>query len=146
MSSAVPEAIIFIAVLIAAGGLAAAMTAIANDLAGDARDRGEQRAHDLASDIRIINDPADVTTSPNLVLYVKNTGTSALDTGQLDVIVNGAVSTSLSLDVVGSSDDETWPAGSVVQVTVTDIAVGSGDHRVQATIGNSASDVLAWSV
>ncbi len=145
MSDVIPDAIVFIAVLIAAGGLAGAITAIGSDLGSDTRARGETRAHDIATHITIINDPADVTVSPALVVYIKNTGDTTLDTGRLDLVINGVVSSDLSRDVLGSNDDETWPAGRVVQVTVNDIALGSGDHRVRATIGNAASDVLTWS-
>lgn len=143
-SGVAAESIIFIGAVIAATAFAGVFTAVGNALSDDVRQQGEQKSAELRSDIQILNDPAAVTTSPDLVLYIKNTGDITLDPGESSIVVDGVLQTTVTYDVLGSADDDTWPPGSVVEATVT-VSLAGGDHRARVTAGPGATAQFAWS-
>ncbi len=143
-SGVAAESILFIGAIIAATAVAGVLTGVTQVVSNDVRSQGELRADALRSDITIINDPAAVAASPALILYLKNTGSTSLHAPDTSIIVDGALATTVSYDVLGSADDEAWPPGSVVQATVT-VSLGSGDHRVRAINGPGATAQFTWS-
>lgn len=143
-SGVAAESILFIGAIIAATAVAGVITGVTQVVANDVRSQGELRADALRSDITFLNDPAAVTTSPSLILYLKNTGSTSLNAPDTSIVVDGALASVVSYDVLGSADDETWPPGTVVQATVT-VTLASGDHRVRVTAGAGAAAQFVWS-
>lgn len=143
-SGVAAEAILFIGAVIAATALAGVFATTANGLSDDLRHNGQTASAELRSDITIINDPSYMA-SPTMVLYVKNTGSITLSASGAEVIADGTISQDLTLDVLGSTDDEAWTPGSVLSITVNDLAIGAGDHRVKVTTSEGASDIFEWS-
>ncbi len=143
-SGVAAESILFIGAIIAATALAGVITGVTQVVSNDVREQGEQRADALSSDIAILNDPAAVEVIPELVLYVKNTGIVTLNAPDTSILVDGVYVTAPTFDVLGSTDDETWPPGAVVQITMT-TSLGGGDHRAKVTTGTGATALFAWS-
>lgn len=144
-SSVASEAILFIGAVIAATAFAGVFTVVVAGLADDMRVNSEVRADQEHADARIINDPATMTQSPDLVLYLKNTGSISLDAQETVVIIDGDIHEALAFDVLESADDETWPPGEILEVTATGASLGSGDHRVRAVLGTGTSIDFTWS-
>lgn len=139
MTTAASEAIFFIGAMLIAAALVATFGNVVSDIGDGIRERGTTFSRELKSDISVVNDPQSMTTSP-LTLYVKNTGSTTLHTSTLDVLLDGQISTSLTHDVLGSTNDQELPRSKVDKVTVNDLSVASGDHRVRVVteFGNEA--------
>lgn len=134
--------IFFIAAVILAAGVVGVLTTSVNTFAGELDTRGQSLAAEMATDIRIINDPADVPNNP-LVLYVLNTGSRPIAPQSAIVFVDGQAYTTLGLDVLGTND-EVHRQGQVLEITVTGLNVASGDHRVKVTMAHGVSDSIPF--
>ncbi|MGB1586715.1 MAG: hypothetical protein ACPHID_06690 [Thermoplasmatota archaeon] len=145
-SSAASESILFIAAVVAATAFAGVFVTVLNQTSDDVRAQGGRLSESLRTHITIINDPLAMDVTPDPILFVKNTGDVDLFTDDLTVLVNGQPSSSLSLDVLGSSDDDRLAQGDVVQITVNDLNVASGDHRVTVVTGSGIQAILEFNV
>jgi len=143
--SAVSETILFVGAIIITTAVVGVLAGVVQNMSSGVRDRGGMLADELQTDITIINDPEAIDTSP-LVIYAKNTGSRTLTASLTEVLLDGQVSESVSFDILGSSDDETWQPGDVLKMTVNDLAVGNGDHRVRVVSQNGIEDSLAFNV
>lgn len=143
-SSVASESILFIGAVIAATAFAGVMTGVANNLASDVRADAQAEADATRSDVTIINDPASVIQSPDLILHVKNTGRVSVDPSTLVLMVDGVLVTGITYDVVGSTDDTRLAPGQVLTLTAN-AGLGAGDHRARVVTGTGASDDFAWS-
>ena len=134
--------IFFIAATVVATATAGILSGVVTNVVGKASIRGAAFGDELASSIKIINDPSHVVTTPNTLFYVKNTGATTLDYYNTTVIVDGSiVSTSKTL-----LDSETvFRAGSVVQITYG-TTLSAGDHRVQVVMNNNAVDEMRFRI
>jgi archaellum component FlaG (FlaF/FlaG flagellin family) len=134
--------IFFIAATVIATATAGILSGVITDVVGKAQIRGHAFGDEIASEIKIINDPTKVVASPDTIFYVKNTGATTLDYGNATVLVDGSVvSTTKSL----LNGDATFHAGSIVQITYAS-ALAAGDHRVQVTMENGVSDEMRFRV
>lgn len=137
--------IFFIAAVVLAGTVVGTLTNQVGRFQNDLGDRSDLLSDELQTDIRIINDAADMQDGP-LVLYVLNTGSRTLDTVDIVVFVDGAPYTELGLDVLDSADDDTWRRGEVLEVTVTGLTAGAGDHRAKVSVAHGVSDTLRFRI
>ncbi len=142
-SSAASEAILFIGATLAAAALAGVFAAVIGDLSDDVRSSGDRLGDEMRTDITIINDPNNVATSP-LVVYVKNTGSVTLTAPDTTVLLDGRASEDVTYDVLGSTDDETWSIGAVLEITVNDLTVDPGDHTLRVISNNGIDDTLEF--
>lgn len=142
-SSAASETILFIGAVLAASALAGVFALVVGDLSDDVRSQGARLGEELRTDITIINDPNNVATSP-LVVYVKNTGTVTILTTDTTVLVDGQVSEDVDYDVLGTTNDDAWPVGAVLEITVNDLSPGSGDHRLRVISANGIDDSMEF--
>lgn len=143
--SAVSETILFVGAIVITTAVVGVTAGVVQNMSGGIRDRGTMMADDLVTDITIINDPESMATSP-LVLYVKNTGSRSLHASLVEVLVDGEVAQSTTMDVLGSVDDDLWVPGQVLQITVEDVSVSTGDHRVRVVTENGIRDSLSFRV
>lgn len=116
------EVIIFMALVLAAGGLAAAGTNVADDLAGAKSGQTDREVTAIDADISILNSetfPGYDDSADQLVLSIKNIGRGTLpaDAGAIDVTVNGEYvpSEEMSVSVI---EDDAWYSGSVARVEI----------------------------
>ncbi|MFC6872029.1 archaellum stator protein ArlG [Halobellus marinus] len=134
----VPSLILFIASIVIAAGVAGVLIDTVTGISGALDDRGADVAENIRTDIEVISDSesgvydSDTNT---IALYVKNTGDRTLPaTGEtFDVIVDAQYRTNVSVSVADGSGDDWTPHG-VVEVTIGDLDLGSGDHRVTLTV------------
>jgi flagellar protein FlaG len=133
--------ILFIATVLVAGSVAGALTGGVNQLSSAVGDRSVDVSDEIRTDVEIISDPASSAVYDNgnntVRLLVKNTGSNTLatDPDTIDVIVDGIYQTNVSTERIDGTE---WRSGDVVRLTVTNMSLPDGDHRVLLDInGNS---------
>ncbi len=114
------------------------------ELSGKASERGAAFGEQLASEIKIINDPAKVTTAPSVLFYVKNVGETTMPLETTTTLVDGVVVTTTN-SFLGS--ETTFRPGAVAQLSYTaSPALASGDHAVRVVMENGVDDTLRFRV
>jgi archaellum component FlaG (FlaF/FlaG flagellin family) len=108
-------------------------------LADKAAIRGQAFGDQLTSEIRIVNDPGKVSTSPTL-FYVKNTGETTMPTSTITTILDGAVIATTNTLLNGET---TFRPGDVVELSYSG-SVASGDHRVRVVMENGVYDEMEF--
>lgn len=139
------QLIFFIAATVVATAAAGIMAGIVTDLTGKAEIRGKAFGDSIASEITIINDPNSIVTSPDTLFYVKNTGNTELDWGNMTVILDGQILTSPTISFSLLSGETTFRPGAIVQVTRAG-SVASGDHDLKVVMENGVSDTLRFRI
>ncbi|MGQ4555852.1 flagellar protein G [Halobellus sp. GM3] len=132
----VPSLILFIASIVIAAGVAGVLIDTVTGISGALDDRGADVAENIRTDVEVISDSeSSVYDGQNVTLYVKNTGRRTLPaTGEtFDVIVDAEYRTNVSVTLVDGSGDDWTPHG-VVGVTIHDLNLDPGDHRVTLTV------------
>lgn len=120
--------IFFITSTVVATVVAGGLTTAVMSFSGKIDVKGKALGESLTTDITIINDPKSVTTSPNLLIYVKNTGSRTLDKSLLNVLVDGQYATWTSAFAGGAT---AWGQGNVTTLTISAPAIAVGDHSVR---------------
>ena len=133
----VPSLILFIASIVIAAGVAGVLIDTVTGISGALDDRGADVAENIRTDIEVISDSeSSVYDDGNntVTLYVKNTGRRTIPaTGEsFDVIVDAQYRTNVSVSVVDGSTE--WTPHGVVEVTVSNLGLNAGDHRVRLTV------------
>lgn len=127
--------IIFIASIVVAAGVAGTLTTQVEGVSQAIDDQGLDVSQEIRTDIEVISDASSnrVYDGTQLTLLVKNTGSRTLpdDAGQLDVLVNGTYQTDVTLTVL---DDPAWEPTAVAEVTVSNVSLPPGDHRVKVIV------------
>lgn len=131
--------IFFIAATVVATAAAGIMSGVVSDMAGKAEAKGRSFGDQLVSEVQIINDPTKVANNP-VVFYVKNTGRTTLDYGNMTVLVDGLVVTTTKTLLAGETS---FRYGAVVQVTYA-ANLANGDHSVQVVMENGVKDDLKF--
>ena len=133
----VPSLILFIASIVIAAGVAGVLIDTVTGISGALDDRGADVAENIRTDVEVISDSESNVYNNDtntLTLYVKNTGDRTLPaTGEtFDVIVDAQYQTNVSVSVADGGDD--WTPHGVVEVTIENLDLGGGDHRVTLTV------------
>ena len=134
--------IFFIAATVIATATAGILSGVITDVVGKAQARGHAFGNEIASDITIINDPAQVVVSPSTVFYVKNTGATTLDYANATVILDGQIVTTTKSLMGGETS---FREGAITQLTYA-ATPSAGDHRVKITMENGVSDEMRFRV
>ncbi len=142
-SAGVSETIFLSTSILLALGLVTILGAIIQDQGNDARERSDDTATALRSDVRIINDPKLVATTP-LVIHARNTGDATLVVDDLLLLLDGEVSTDVTYDVLGTTDDSVWAPDQVLSATVNDLSVATGPHQVRLIAGSGVEATLRF--
>ena len=131
--SSTSELIFFIASLIVATGLAAAVGTTTLSITKSMHDNGMIVSEQYKSSITVINDP--VNTFNNI--YVKNTGRTVLYPDLVNVFVDG------TFTQVNSSIEEGayWTRGDVLNITAP---LPNGTHTVRVVVENGISDTFIY--
>lgn len=141
--------ILFIASLIVAASVAGTFTNGIERLSGALGDRSLDVSNQIRTDVEIISDAEagnvyNASGNENISVLIKNTGSERLGpTAKLmDVIVDGAYQTNVSLTVIGSSGS--WGVGDVARLNIsTSQPLDPGDHRVKIIV-NEDEEVLRF--
>lgn len=133
--------IFFIAAIVIATTVVGALHGTAGKLSGGISTKSDALYDELATDLRIVNDPGDVDTNP-LVVYALNTGSKSIDPDEVVLLIDGTVHTDLTTDVLDG--DSMWRSGQVLEITANGTNLGAGDHRVRVVAESGASDTLRF--
>ena len=136
------QLIFFIAASVVATATAGIFTGVVSELADKAEQRADAFGDELISDITIINDPDAVVTSPDTIFYIKNTGGSILDYGNMTVVLDGTV-VDVTTQLLGSATR--FGPGAVAEATYA-ATLSSGDHRVSISMENGARDEMRFRI
>ncbi|MCD6145651.1 MAG: hypothetical protein J7J03_04545 [Methanosarcinales archaeon] len=131
------QAIFFIASVIIASVVVAALYGTTGSLSGALVVRNSHLADQMRSDITIINDPG-ASSQPGI--YVLNTGKTTLDNSSdsIALLVNGVYQTVLTSDIENDDGDLQWEPSEVVNLTL-DIN-GLTGKSVKVVVANGVSD------
>lgn len=135
----ITQTIFFVAAVLLATATVVMTYSALQDVTADLQAHADVVGQRLRSDIRVINDPAHVVTSP-LTLLVKNVGVQPLHPELWNVVLDGVVRTSVTVDVLSSSDDTTVGEAQVAQLSVSGFTLGSGDHTVRVVAETGVED------
>jgi flagellar protein FlaG len=132
----VPTLILFIASIVIAAGVAGVLIDTVSGISNAVDDRGGDVSESIKTDVEIISDPeAGVYDGANstVTLYVKNTGIRTLpaDAATVDVFVDGRYQTNTTVAVVEASE---WTPNAVVELTISEVSLSAGDHRVKLVV------------
>lgn len=132
--------IVSLTVAVAVGGV---ILENADILSGSIRRKGSNLSKQIETDIEIVNDPQYVTKNIGeeniVVLYVKNTGTEALDNSKkiIDVFIDGEYLSEENIESL-QIESEKWYPSEILTIT-TDYSenyLGSDDHEARVIIYN----------
>lgn len=149
----VSHAILFIASMVVAAGVAGILVVGVDNVGDSLDDRTTQVSQTIDTDIQIISDtgsPETIYTGDTIELFVKNTGDNNLPAAEQEVtvLVDGQIVTDMTVEQV-DGDISGWPSGSVVRVTVHEVSGEpvdvSGDTRVQVRV-NQNTDTIEFRV
>ena len=143
--------ILFIASMMIAASVAGVFTNSIGQLSGAISEQGVDVSSDIRTDVEIISDSGSNAVynsdgNDNITLYVKNAGSEqlAVDSGVMDIFVNGQFATAYEVFRADGSSDP-WNPGTVVEVEVNPPQSSvSGDVRVQITV-NGDEEVFEFS-
>lgn len=136
-STSITHLILFIASLIVAASVAGVLTTEVGRVSDALSDQGLDTSHEIRADFEIISDSGSSnvydTSTDNVTLYLKNTGSTRLGGGStdFDVILDGTYHPNLQVTVL---DDEIWGPGDVVRLSVHAPDLESGDHRIKVIV------------
>ncbi|MFO1536178.1 MAG: CARDB domain-containing protein [Thermoplasmatota archaeon] len=142
--AAASEAILFIGAVLASAALAGALVGVTSHYTSGLRERTNALDLELTGRLAIVNDPANVPTSP-LVLYVKNTGSCTLTLTSFAILVDGQASEDWDATVGGAPATALRP-GQLAALTVNDIAPAAGDHTATVVPDRGTSAILEFQV
>lgn len=142
--AAASEAILFIGAVLAAAALAGALVGVTSHYTTTLRERTNALDAELTGRIAIVNDPANVPTSP-LVLYVKNTGSRDLTLASFTILIDGEASGDWDATVGGAAATALRP-GQLAALTVNDLAPAAGDHTATVVPDRGAAAILEFQV
>ena len=131
----------FVVSIALAGSIAIGLSVYVQSLTEGIEDRAEALTGSLTTDIAIINDPGYVPYSSGtneLVLYLKNTGSSTLNMKNIVILIDGVV-ISFPDDTVSIMTDgySQWSRGVVIEIRLTVIGLDvNSDHRLFIDVSN----------
>lgn len=135
------QLIFFIAATVVATAAAGIMAGIVTDLTEKAEVRGQAFGDAITSEVKIINDPNAIVTGPTL-FYVRNTGSTDLDWGNMTVLLDGRIITTTNTLLAGET---TFRPGAVVQLSYAGTPA-SGDHIVKVVMENGVDDTMRFRI
>lgn len=147
-SVSVSHLIIFITSLVVAAGVAGTLTTQVEGVSQAIDDQGLDVSREIRTDIEVISDAGSDEVyddgANELTLLVKNTGSRTLanDSSQVDVLVNGTYQGDVSITVLDATD---WEPTAVAEITVSNVGLSSGDHRVKVIVTGD-EEVFAFRV
>ena len=135
--------IFMVAAIIAATAVGAAMIGIAFSLAEDLSDNSDKLSDTMGTDIKIVNDPANLVVSNGyLSIYVLNTGDLPLNNEHWIVLINGRL---VNLAAIIPQWGPTHFHGDIVELRVY-FELDPGDHTVMVRYGDMAQDSMRFRV
>jgi len=132
--------IFFIAAMAIAVAVVWVGVGVVQDLSGGLKTKGQIMSQELKTDIEIINDPRAVSSNP-LILYVKNTGSTTLNSKAVTVLVDGKVMNPIQTRLPGFK--QLWEPTAVLEIKITAPLV-RGDHWAKVVAENGASDTISF--
>jgi archaellum component FlaG (FlaF/FlaG flagellin family) len=139
VGDSVSQTIFFIASVALATAVVVMAAGAVNNLTGDIAANADTTGTRLRSEIRIISDAGNVQNNPLKVL-VKNVGAQTLHPSLWTVLYDGTAQTTLSFDVLSSTDDLTLGEAQVVLVTITGLNASNADHTVRVITESGVED------
>jgi flagellar protein FlaG len=119
--SAISEMIFFIAAIMISSAVAVTLIEVVDEYSEDLSDEASILRWEMRSDMTFINDPLHIpynSSTGNLTLYVKNTGTGDLSLGDLVISINGTTKTGNDIMKTILGGGASWSPGKTVQVNM----------------------------
>ena len=136
-SVSITHLILFIASLLVAASVAGVLTQEVGRVSEAINDQGLDASKEVRTDIEVISDSGAGglydTSTDNITLYVKNTGTERLEGSpeEFDIVVDGEYQPNVNVTVV---DGSSWNPNNVVRLRIYHPTLPNGDHRVKVIV------------
>lgn len=142
--TSVTHMIFFVAAILVAGSMAGVFISVGYNMATQIGVTSNAMEEKMATEVRIINDPAMVPYSGNnLTLYVENTGSELIDPSTLAVILDGVYINDTFMTIIGPA--ENWGPSVVLQINI-DEPLASGDHFIKIATKSGNADTMTFRV
>ena len=129
--------IFFIAAIVVASAVAGIFVTTTINFAKDIGAGAKARSNDLNTQITIINDASAMpynSTAQTLILYVKNIGSTSISPNSTRVLMDGWWNSTWNLTTRLLDNATAWGNEAVLEVTIGNITLSSGDHRVKVSV------------
>jgi flagellar protein FlaG len=129
--------IFFIAAMVVASAVAGIFVTTTLNFSKDIRRQAEARSNDLNTQVTIINDASAMpynSTAQTLILYVKNIGSTSISPNSTRVLMDGWWNASWNLTTKLLDNASAWTNEAVLEVTIGNITLSSGDHRAKLSV------------
>jgi flagellar protein FlaG len=136
--TAASQMIFFIAAMIVATAVAGVFVTTVINLSKDIRKEADSTSDRFNTQIQVINDPSMMqynSTCSTLVVLVKNIGTAGIDYNTVTIILNGTYFTRNNMTFALKDGASDWTSGVVLEITLTNCTLGSGDHKMKVWAG-----------
>ncbi len=141
--------IFFIAAMVIAAGVVGMIFTNVNAIINASHASGNTLSHQIATDIKIINDPDNIPKNGNIyIFYVKNTGKSTLTTELVNVLIEGEYipDSDVQKTVMNGIDPSILRSCEVMQLNVTYASMPSGDNVIRVITENGVDDSLKFTI
>jgi len=131
--------IIFVASLVIAAGVVGTLTTGVERVSSSIDDGSLDVSQQIRMDMSVISDSgADFNSDDDLVIYVRNTGSQSvpIETSAFDIVLNGNFVAAFEVVDANEEEETVWRPGEVVEITIDDSNVDSGDNRLFLTVNS----------
>lgn len=146
-SVSVSHLIIFIASLVVAAGVAGTLTTGVERVSNAVEDGSLDVSQQVRTNIDIVSDPSrPKIENGNLTVHVRNTGSQGIfiQPESIDMVLNGEFVPNSEFTVSDANGDQTTARpGDVMEITIENANIESGDNRLYITI-NSDEEVYEF--
>ncbi len=141
--------VFFIAAVIVATSVASIFATTVIRMSGDIKEQADARVDEMNTRVAIINDPSAMpynSSAGTLVLYVKNLGKTVLAEESTKVFIDGNFTRSENLTFSLLDNATSWSRETVLEITIHNITLSSGDHRAKVVVSYGKSATLQFKI
>jgi archaellum component FlaG (FlaF/FlaG flagellin family) len=141
-ATATSQLIFFIAAVVVASAVAGIFVTTTLNLSKNINSQVGDQIDAMNTRLTVINDASAMpynATANTLVLLVKNIGRTTLAENQTRVLIDGNMSASDNLTFRLLDGATQWSSPAVLEITVGNITLASGDHRAKVIAENGKS-------
>jgi flagellar protein FlaG len=143
------QMIFFIAAMIVATAVAGVFVTTVISLAKDIRGAADDTDTQFNTQITVINDPSAMPyndTASTLIVYIKNIGSTVINPMSVVILVNGTYFTKDNMTFALKDGASEWNKEVVLEITMTNITLSSGDHTIKIVVQGKESVSFAFKI
>lgn len=141
----IAQVIFFVGAVLAASVIAGVFVMMASSAARTMVEEGNSLSDKMCTSIEIVNDPRVVPyENGTLSIYVMNTGTKILPSGNVTIFIDGIFVRPQSSTLVDGNTDAWYPS-KIMRFDIG-MTLSSGDHLVKVVLDNGTYDLAEFRI